>query len=102
MFLAGDDLPRLPAARLDMLRKLSPPTAQAAVFDPELRVGRARHNGRELIFFFNWNDAPESFEAEVPAGVTVTDFWTGEAVAAQGGKVQLVDVVPHAARILVV
>jgi alpha-galactosidase len=102
MFLAGDDLPRLPAARLEMLRKLSPPTAQAAVFDPELRVGRARHNSRELIFFFNWNDAPESFEAQVPANATVTDFWTGEAVVAQGGKIQIADVAPHAARILVV
>ena len=102
MFLAGDDLPRLPAARLAMLRKLSPPTAQAAVFDPELRVGRARHNSRELIFFFNWNDAPESFEAQVPANATVTDFWTGEAGAAQGGKIQIADVAPHAARILVV
>jgi alpha-galactosidase len=96
MLLAGDDLPRLAPARLEMLRKLSPPTGRAAVFDSALRIGRLRQPHRELIFFLNWNDQAESFEARVPPGAVVKDFWSGAEVASR-----IPNVPPRSARILV-
>jgi len=100
MLLSSDDLPRLPAARLEMLRKLSPPTGAAAVFGRDLRVGRLRQANRELIFFFNWSDRPEVFQATVSPGASVKYFWSGASVAHRGGKIQLANVAPHSARIL--
>ena len=100
MLLSGDDLPRLPAARLEMLRKLSPPTGVAAVSGRDLRVGRLRQANRELIFFFNWSDRPEAFQAAVAPRTAVRDFWSGASVAQTGGKIQIADVAPHSARIL--
>jgi alpha-galactosidase len=102
MFLAGDDLPRLAPGRLEMLRRLSPPTGRAAGFDNGLRVGRLRQGGRELIFFFNWSEHPESFEANIARGAIVRDFWSGAAALSDGGVVRVAGLAPHAARILVV
>ncbi len=101
MLLAGDDLPRLAPPRLAMLRKLSPPLGVAAAFDAELRVGRARMRDREVVFFFNWSEKAESFEARVATRASARDFWSGAAVASPDGVVRA-ELAPHGARILVV
>lgn len=102
MLLAGDDLPRLPRARLEWLKKLSPPAGRAAVFDSALRIGRLRESQRELAFFFNWSEQPEDFETAVPRSAQVTDFWSGAGVPSANGRVRVNGVPPHSARILVV
>ncbi len=100
MLLAGDDLPQLSPARLAMLRKLSPPTGQAAVFDAHLKLGRLRQPQRELLFVLNWTASPEAPSPEIPGVTKATDFWTGDELHIESGKLPLV-IAPHGARIII-
>jgi alpha-galactosidase len=100
MLLAGDDLPQLPAERLAILRKLSPPTGQAAAFDAGLRVGRLSHNNRELVFLFNWSEQAEDFAVSTSGRSQATDFWTGDTIEIAQGRLTTT-LSPHAARAFV-
>lgn len=100
MLLAGDDLPQLSTARMGMLRKLSPPTGQAAVFGSDLAEGRLRQRDRELVFLFNWTEQAESRVVETRGAARATDFWTEENVEIPSGRLA-VTLPLHGARILV-
>ncbi len=84
MLLSGDDLPRLMPERLEMLRKMSPPTGECAKFNPDFSVGKLRN----MTFYFNWTDTA----SRIAAGGK--DFWSGETIPANA------DLPPHSARIL--
>jgi len=102
LILSGDDLTRLSAEKLAMLRRLQPPTGVAASFDDDsLRVGRIRQGGRELICLFNWTDAPATISAPLRRPVQITDFWTDEALGQHQGTFTLENLPRHSARLLV-
>lgn len=83
MVLSGDDLTKIPAARLAMLRKLLPPTGVAAEFeDDSLQVGVVRLTDRRMVCFFNWGEAPQTLSYRL-GGLRVTDYWSGEDLARQ-------------------
>lgn len=76
MLLSGDDLTKMSAEKLSMLRKLQPPTGVAARFDDSFRVGRVQLRDREVITLLNWNDAPQDFSISLPKRCRLTDFWS--------------------------
>jgi alpha-galactosidase len=100
MVLSGDDLSRMPAARMAVLKKLLPPAAQAAAFEDEsLRVGWTRIEGGRMLSVFNWNDAPQTITVKLPNAVRVTDYWTGEDLGRRQGTLELKDMPAHSARL---
>jgi alpha-galactosidase len=102
MLLSGDDLTRISAEKLAMLRKLQPPTGAAARFDDDsFRVGTIRLPDRHLVSLLNWNDAPQTISFGLPCGGQITDFWSGESLGYHEGMFIVKDMPPHSARLLV-
>jgi alpha-galactosidase len=90
MILSGDDLTRLDADRLDLLRKLLPPTGVAARFaDAELGVGAAELADRRLVFLLNQDDAPRTRSFRFDRPCRSRELWTGEDLGAREGEVTL-------------
>jgi alpha-galactosidase len=102
MILSGDDLTRIPADRLSMLRKLLPPAAAAAEFEDEsLEAGRMKLRDGTAICIFNWDDAPKTIAVRLAQRARVTEFWSGQDLGVREGSVELKEMPPHSARILV-
>jgi len=90
MVLSGDDLTRLDADRLLLLRKLLPPTGVAARFaDAELGVGTAAQADRRLVFLLNADDAPRTRSFRLEVRHRVRELWTGEDLGLREGEVAL-------------
>ncbi len=95
MLLSGDDLTKIPAPRLAMLRKLLPPTGVPAVFeDASLKVGTIKLKDKQVYCIFNWGETPQSVTLDAKG--PLKDFWTG----GESGP-ELKDMPPHSARLLV-
>jgi alpha-galactosidase len=102
LILSGDDLTRIPAPRLAMLKKLLPPTATAAEFDDEsLRIGRVTLGNRRMLCLFNWGDAKQTLAVKLAAPARITDFWSGADLGKKEGVLQIADMAPRSARLLV-
>jgi len=101
MLLSGDDLPALTPPRLEMLRKLLPPTARAARFaDEQLTVGRTPLGDREFIYLFNWSDQPADRVVQFTQPMTLRDYWTGEELGRQQGEWRVPALPPRTARLI--
>jgi alpha-galactosidase len=102
LILSGDDLTKIPADRLAMLRKLLPPTGVAATFaDESLRVGRVSLPGREAVCLFNADDSTQDLDVTLPRSCRVRDAWTGEDLGRREGVLHIARMPPHSARLLV-
>jgi alpha-galactosidase len=100
MVLSGDDLTKIPAARLAMLKKLLPPTGVAAEFeDGTLRIGWIR-GSRNKLCVFNWSDQPATISARLPRASRLRDFWSGADLGRQEGVFEIKDMPAHSARLL--
>ena len=98
MLLSGDDLTKISSGRLEMLRKLQPPTGTAARFDDDsFRVGRVNLGKREIVCVFNFDDVPQTISFTLRRGTSVVDFWTGEMLKVDGNKFELKDMPRHSA-----
>lgn len=101
MVLSGDDLTRIPADRLAMLRKLLPPSSVPAVFeDDSMRVGLVKLTDRDMICLFNWDEAPQTLSVRLENRSRLTDYWSGEDLGEHEGKFVVKDMPPHSARLL--
>jgi alpha-galactosidase len=81
MLLSGDDLTKIPADKLEMLRRLQHPAGASARFgDGALRVGvlaaPAGAGGGRTIFLLNWDDAPQTLTFELPTPHRLQEAWT--------------------------
>jgi alpha-galactosidase len=102
MILSGDDLTTISSERLAMLRKLQPPTGQAARFaDDSLRVGTIKFPGKEIFCLFNWEDMPQKTSFALSRPRRVTDFWSGESLGRHAGVFTIDEMPAHSARLLV-
>jgi len=102
MVLSGDDLPKMAPRRLEMLRKLLPPTGAAARFlDDELRMGVVRPADRAMLCLFNWQDRPQSLSAPLTRACRIRDYWTDEDLGRFEGVFEVRDMPPHSARLFV-
>jgi alpha-galactosidase len=88
MLLSGDDLTKIPDDRLEMLRKLQPPTRVAARFaDESLEVGVAELPDRRLVFLLNRADEVRAISFRLPRPCHVRELWTGEDLGRRSGEV---------------
>lgn len=95
MILSGDDLTTISAERLEMLRKLEPPTGVAAKFaDDALDVGVVTLKGQRAFCLLNWSDTPRSLSFTLEGPHTVRELWTEQDLGRRSGTVS----VPMAAR----
>jgi len=102
MLLSGDDLTKISSDRLEMLRKLQPPTATAARFDDDsLRVGRVNLGEHEIVCVFNFQEAPQTLSFKLNRKSTVTDFWSGQSLGVHSGVFEVNDMPKRFARILI-
>jgi alpha-galactosidase len=102
MLLSGDDLTKINAEKLAMLRKLQPPTGTAARFaDDSQRVGIINLPDRKVICLLNREDAPQSVSFRLPRACQLTDFWSGESLGRHVGEFTVKEMPPHSGRILV-
>jgi alpha-galactosidase len=102
MLLSGDDLTRISIDRLTMLRKLQPPTGDAARFDDDsFRVGRISLGRRQVVCLLNFQDAPQTISFQLPGRRRITDFWSDDSLGQHEGTFEVKDMPRHSARILV-
>jgi alpha-galactosidase len=102
MLLSGDDLTKVSADKLAILRKLQPPTGVAARFDDDsLRVGRVGLPDREVVALFNWTDAPQSIPFPLTRRSQIVDFWSNERLGKHAGVFEAKELSQHSARLLV-
>jgi alpha-galactosidase len=102
MILSGDDLTKISAERLTMLRKLQPPTGVAARFaDDSFRVGSIKFPDREVFCLFNWENSAQKTSFHLSRARNVTDFWSGENLGRNVGEFSINQMAPHSARLLV-
>lgn len=102
MVLSGDDLTTIPPARLDMLRRLQPPTGVAARFqDRAMRVATVRLQDCLAICLLNPEDMPQSLSFTLPEAHVVREVWTGEDLGRLRGGQSTVMVPAHAGRLLI-
>jgi len=101
MLLSGDDLPKLSSERVAVLRKMLPPTKQAARFaDEQLALGRTPLKNREFIYLFNWSDAPAERVVKLSRPAKLLDYWTGENLGGHTNEFEIRAMAPHTARLI--
>jgi alpha-galactosidase len=101
MMLSGDDLTTIAPARLEMLRKLQPPTGVAARFeDQTVSVGRMDLPGRTAYCLLNFKDERDKLRFRLDGRHKVQDLWTGEDRGTLEGEV-VTELPGHAGTVLV-
>lgn len=102
MLLSGDDLTKISAEKLTMLRKLQPPSGVAARFeDDSFRVGRMRVGKREIISVLNWDDTTQTFSIQLKRRCRVTDFWTDITEGTHAAVFEIKDMPGRSGRLLI-
>ena len=101
MILSGDDLTMIKPERLEMLRKLQPPTGVAARYaDDSLKVGVMEMPGRTAYCLLNFSEGPEKIAFRLSGPHRVRDLWTGEDRGKLDGEV-VTELPPHGGTVLV-
>ena len=102
MVLSGDDLTVISPERLAILRRLQPPSAQAARFeDASLRAGIVDRGRDRVACLFNWDDAPQTIEVALAGPSRLRDFWTDEDRGRHAGGRLSLKLAPRTAQLLV-
>src|SRR5262249_9923497 len=79
MLLSGDDLTRLEARELALLRQLLPPRGVPARFEDESRhVGRVELPDRVVYCLLNPGDEPRTLSFRLSRPHQVRELWTGQ------------------------
>jgi alpha-galactosidase len=90
MILSGDDLTTIGLPRLEMLRKLQPPTGVAARFpDDALQVGVMDLPDRRAYCLLNWGDTPRTLSFTLGGPHDVRELWTNEDLGRRTGTVSV-------------
>ena len=102
MLLSGDDLTKISAEKLSMLRKLLPPSGTAARFDDDsFRVGRVQLERREVVAVLNWNEAPQDVSITLSRRCRITDFWSDVVLGTHSGTFKIDDMIGRSGRLLI-
>jgi len=101
MLLSGDNLARLEPERMEMLRKLLPPTRMPAAFaDASFRIGKIALDEKTVLCLFNWEDKPQTLTVPLQQPSRIHDFWTGKKLGTHEGAYTVADMPPHSAQLL--
>ena len=102
LLLSGDDLTKISAEKLSMLRKLLPPSGVAARFeDDSFRVGRVQLRRREVVAVLNWSNEPQEVSINLPRRCVITDFWSDVALGTHSGTFKINDMPARSGRLLI-
>ena len=102
MILSGDDLTKISANKLAMLRKLQPPAAVAARFeDDSFRVGRMRVGKREVVSVLNWTNVPQDISIRLKRRSRITDFWNDAALGTHSDTFVIKQMPARSGRLLI-
>ena len=102
LLLSGDDLTKISAEKLSMLRKLQPPTGVAARFDDDtFRVGRIALKGRKVVSVLNWSDSPQHVSVRLTRRCRITDFWSDAPLGTHSGSFEIKDMPARSGRLLI-
>jgi len=102
MLLSGDDLTKISAEKLTMLRKLQPPTGVAARFDDDsFRVGRMQVGKREIVSVLNWDGASQTISIQLKRRCRITDFWPHTTLGIHSGAFEIKDMPARSGRLLI-
>jgi alpha-galactosidase len=103
MLLSGDDLTKISAEKLAMLRKLLPPSGVAARFDDDsFQVGRIKLGQREIIAVLNWTDHAQDITVKVSRSCRITDFWSDVVMSTHSGTfINMYDMPARSGRLLI-
>jgi alpha-galactosidase len=102
MILSGDDLTKINAEKLAMLRKLQPPTGVAARFkDDSFSVGRIKLKSREVFSILNWSNARRDISIRLSRRSRITELWSGADLGTHNGTFELKAIEPHSGKLLV-
>jgi alpha-galactosidase len=102
MLLSGDDLTKISAAKLAMLRKLMPPSGVAARFEDDgFRVGRVQLGQREIVAVLNWTNAAQDVSIRLPRSRRITDFWSDVVLGTHSGTFKINGMPARSGRLLI-
>ncbi|HEX6729106.1 MAG TPA: glycoside hydrolase family 36 protein [Pyrinomonadaceae bacterium] len=102
MILSGDDLTKINAEKLEMLRKLQPPTGVAARFaDDSFRMGVIELGKKQIVCVLNWTNEPATTSFSLKRRSRITDFWGNRALGTHSGSFELKDMPARSGRILI-
>lgn len=102
MLLSGDDLTKIDSERLDMLRKLQPPTAVGARFeDDSFQVGSIHLGQKQIVCLLNWSDRPQSISFSLRRRSRVRDFWNDNSLVTDSRTIVMKDVPARSGRVYV-
>jgi alpha-galactosidase len=102
MLLSGDDLTKISADKLAMLRKLQPPAGVAARFeDDSFRVGRMRVGRREIVSVLNWTNTPQDISIRLTRRSHLTDFWSDATLGTHTGTFKIEAMPARSGRLLI-
>ena len=102
MLLSGDDLTKISADKLTMLRKLQPPVGVAAQFaDDTFRVGRIQFGSRQVVCLLNFSDVPQTISFRLQRSSRVTDFWSGKPLGSHQGMFEVKEMPGHSGSLLI-
>jgi alpha-galactosidase len=90
MLLSGDDLTRMTPRRVEMLRKLAPPTGVCARFaDDRFEVGTTSLNLLQVVSVFNWGDQPVNRSIPLPRRSRLKELWSGTDLGIHSGSYEI-------------
>jgi alpha-galactosidase len=102
MILSGDDLTTISPQKLEILKRLLPPTGIAARFeDDSLNVGLIDLPDTRVIALFNWKNQPQTTTLPLPQPASISDYWTGESLGRHERSLTITGMPPRSARLLV-
>ena len=102
MLLSGDDLTKIDSEKLEVLRKLQPPTGVAARFeDDSFRIGTIQLDKKQIICLLNWADRPQTLSLTLRRSGRVTELWSGAELRTDGRILSLKDVPARSGRVLI-
>ena len=102
MLLSGDDLTKIGAEKLAMLRKLQPPTGVAARFDDDsFRIGRVQLGKREVVSVLNWSEAPQDVAVHLQGRRRVSDFWSNASLGTHSATFEIKSMPARSGRLLI-
>jgi len=102
MLLSGDDLTKIDSAKLEMLRRLQPPTGVAARFeDDSFQVGYIELGQKQIVCLLNWSDHLQSISFDLRRPSRITELWNNASMDASVRTVILKDVPARSGRVLI-
>ena len=102
MLLSGDDLTKIDAAKLEMLRKLQPPSGVAARFqDHSFQVGSIQLGQKQVVCLLNWSDHPQSISFDLRRPSRITELWNNASMGTSVRTVIMKDVPARSGRVLI-